>query len=76
MLMGLASLWLEVGVLGYGIYLCVADARRRGKPPILVCFPVIFCFPLGTVLWLLLRPEPIDRDRPRRSFRLEDHRQQ
>jgi hypothetical protein len=50
---------------------CVADARRRGKSPLLVILAVFLCFPLGLILWLLFRPEPVDGAR---QFRLSDHR--
>ena len=50
---------------------CIADARRRGKSPLLVILAVFLCFPLGLILWLLFRPEPVDGAR---QFRLSDHR--
>jgi hypothetical protein len=55
---------------------CVADARRRGKSPLLVILAVFFCFPLGLILWLLFRPEPMDGGSHDRRFRLGDHRVQ
>jgi hypothetical protein len=53
---------------------CVADARRRGKSPLLVTLAVFFFFPLGLILWLLFRPEPIDADGSHGRFRLDDYR--
>jgi len=64
-------LWLIIAA----IRLCAADARRRGKSPLLVVLVVFFFFPLGLIVWLLFRPEPIDRGGAR-SFRLEDYRVQ
>jgi hypothetical protein len=55
---------------------CVRDARRRGKSPVLVTLLVLLSFPLGLVLWLLFRPEPIDPPDENEPFRLEDHRVQ
>ena len=66
-----AILWLIVAA----IRLCSEDARRRGKSPALVVLAVIFFFPLGLILWLLFRPEPVDRGGAR-PFRLEDYRVQ
>jgi hypothetical protein len=33
------------------------DARRRGKPPALVVLLCLLSFPLGLVLWLIVRPK-------------------
>jgi hypothetical protein len=55
---------------------CAMDAKRRGKSPILVSFLVVFFFPLGLLLWLLFRPEPMDRDGYGGKFHLSDHRLQ
>jgi len=38
---------------------CWNDAKRRGKPPILVSLLVICSFPLGLLAWLVFRPEPV-----------------
>jgi len=43
----------------------------EGKSPLLVILAVVICFPLGLILWLLFRPEPVDGAR---QFRLRDHR--
>jgi hypothetical protein len=40
----------------------VTDARRRGKSALGVWILVIFCFPVGMAVWLLLRPDPIQRN--------------
>ena len=64
---------LVVALLFLTVKACAADARRRGKSPVLVILVVLFCFPLGLLLWLLFRPEPVDGAR---QFRLSDHRVQ
>lgn len=33
------------------------DARRRGKPPILIALAVVCFFPWGLIAWLVFRPE-------------------
>jgi hypothetical protein len=35
------------------------DARHRGKPSILVVLLCLLSFPLGLVVWLNFRPEPL-----------------
>ncbi len=57
------------------IQFCVADARRRGKSPVLVAVLVALLFPWGLVAWLLFRPDPPDQTRTA-PFRLEDYRVQ
>jgi len=54
----------------------IADARLRGKSPLLVWFAIVFFFPWGLLAWLLFRPEPVGPANPRRPFRLEDYRVQ
>ena len=61
-----------LAVLGFAIRVCVVDARRRGKSPLLVFLLVVFWFSLGFIAWLLFRPEPLSGDG--KLFRLEDHR--
>jgi hypothetical protein len=61
-------------VLAITVTACVADARRRGKSPILVVIAVVLCFPWGLIAWLLFRPAPLERPNGRREFRLENHR--
>lgn len=51
-----------------------ADARRRGKPAILVVLLALVSFPLGLLLWLVFRPEPLEPNR--RQFELSNHRMQ
>lgn len=54
----------------------VADAKLRGKSPLLVSLAVVFFFPWGLLAWLVFRPGPIDPNRHKRSFRLDDYRVQ
>ena len=49
-------LLISVGIV------CVQDAKRRGKSPILVVILVLSMFPLGLVIWLLFRPAPKTKD--------------
>ncbi len=63
-----------IAVVAITISACVADARRRGKSPLLVTLAVILFFPWGLIAWLLFRPRPLER--PQRPFRLDDHRVQ
>ena len=52
----------------------VADAKLRGKSPLLVALAVVFFFPWGLLAWLIFRPEPLDSNNSKRSLRLEDYR--
>ncbi len=52
-----------------------ADARRRGKSPVMVTLAVLVFFPVGLIAWILFRPDRLDGDGPP-PFRLEDHRLQ
>lgn len=54
----------------------VADAKRRGKSPLLVLLAVILFFPWGLLAWLLFRPDPVGPTAPKRPFRLDDYRAQ
>jgi len=54
----------------------IMDAKRRGKPAVLVSLAVVVLFPFGLIAWLLFRPEPIDPSKSRRPFRLADYRVQ
>jgi hypothetical protein len=65
------SLVVFLVILGWIIRVCAQDARRRGKSPVLVTLLVVISFPLGLLVWLLFRPEPLDGGG--KSFRLEDH---
>ncbi len=55
---------------------CINDARRRGKSPVLVCIACILFFPWGTLAWLVFRPDPMDGPGSHSRFRLENHRLQ
>jgi hypothetical protein len=63
-----------LALLAWTLRLCADDARRRGKSPLLVALLVFVSFPLGLILWLLFRPDPMDGGGT--AFRLEDHRLQ
>jgi hypothetical protein len=63
-----------LALLAFTMRICISDARRRGKSPVLVCIACILFFPWGTLAWLVFRPDP--KDTPRSSFRLDDHRLQ
>lgn len=67
---------LLIVALAVTIRACVADARRRGKSPLLVTVAVIVFFPWGLIAWLLFRPRPLDDAGARRPFRLDDYREQ
>ena len=54
----------------------VADAKLRGKSPLLVSLAVVLFFPWGLLAWLVFRPNPIDTTNPKRPFRLDDYRVQ
>jgi len=62
--------------IGVALGFVARDARLRGKPPILVAVLVMLTFPLGLLLWIILRPEPLNGSGRNQSFRLEDHRLQ
>jgi Na+/H+-dicarboxylate symporter len=50
------------------------DARRRGKPPVLVVLLCLLSFPLGLIVWLIFRPALLPSNQ--QQFRLRDHRVQ
>jgi len=60
----------------YSIRACATDARRRGKSPLLVAMLVILFFPLGLIIWLLVRPDVVDGSNGPKPFHLDDHRLQ
>ena len=62
----LIALLALVGIVRF----CVADAKLRGKSPLLVSLAALLFFPWGLIAWLVFRPEP------RKLFRLEDHQVQ
>jgi hypothetical protein len=63
-----------LGLIVWTLSAVAADARRRGKSPLLVVLVAVFFFPLGLILWPLFRPKPMDGGN--RGFRLNDHRVQ
>ena len=54
----------------------IADAKLRGKSPLLVSLAVVLFFPWGLLAWLIFRPETINPASGNRPFRLEDYRVQ
>jgi hypothetical protein len=62
--------------IGFMIRFCVADAKYRGRSPLLLTLLAVFCFPWGLIGWLLFRPEPPIDAEDQRSFRLENYRVQ
>ena len=64
---------LLLATLIYSIWACASDARRRGKSPLLVAALVILFFPIGLLIWLLVRPPLSEKPKP---FKLDDHRLQ
>ena len=65
---------LLLSLLLIAMKMLAADARRRGKPAVLVVLLALVSFPLGLLLWLVFRPEPLESNR--RQFQLLDHRMQ
>lgn len=60
------AIYLWTGVLVY------RDAKRRGKPPMLVSvLALLLVWPISLLVWIALRP---DEKRP--PFNLDDHRVQ
>jgi len=58
------------------VRLCAKDAIRRGKSPWLVSLMVIMFFPLGLLVWLVLRPKVIKPAASQEKFNLDDFRAQ
>ena len=54
----------------------IADAKLRGKSPLLVSLAVILFFPWGLLAWLVFRPNPIGPTSSKRPFSLDDYRAQ
>jgi hypothetical protein len=48
-------------VIAMMIRVIANDARRRGKSPVLVVLLCLLSFPLGWVVWLIIRPELLTR---------------
>ncbi|HEX2860033.1 MAG TPA: hypothetical protein VHN79_00250 [Lacunisphaera sp.] len=53
------------------------DAERRGKPALLVTIlAAAIAWPVSLLVWIALRPPLAPRDPGRRTFNLEDFREQ
>jgi hypothetical protein len=64
-------------LLAFSIYVIrgiADDARARGKSPVPVILLCVLCFPLGLLIWVVFRPEPLESSK--QPFRLEDQRVQ
>lgn len=46
-----------VAALIASVFMCATDAKRRGKSPWLVALMVILFFPVGSLVWLAMRPK-------------------
>ena len=51
---------LLLATLFYSVRACAADAKRRGRSPVLVAALVILSFPFGLIIWLAVRPKLIE----------------
>jgi hypothetical protein len=51
------------------------DAIRRGKSPWVVSALVVLFFPVGLLLWIVFRPDPLDSVRSKK-FQLDNFRAQ
>lgn len=71
-LLGVLIICFLLILIAFAMKFLAADARRRGKLPMLVVLLALVSFPLGLLLWLLFRPEPLKPEG--RPFRLDDHR--
>ena len=56
------------------VRVCMIDAQRRGKKPLLIAFLILVTVPMGLILWIVFRPDPTNGASV--PFRLEDHRVQ
>lgn len=66
-IIAVAAFWIWSGVLAFH------DARRRGKPPVLVAMLVLLCgWPVSVLVWIALRPDVVKR----KPFNLDDFRVQ
>lgn len=70
---GLLVGFLLVFLIAY-IRWIARDARSRGKSPLPVVLLAFISFPLGLLLWLVFRPDPVQP--ASRPLCLEDHRVQ
>ena len=67
--LALLATWLLLAItISVWIY---RDAKSRALPPLLITLLVGLSFPLGLLLWLLLRPQP-----PTKNFDLQKFRAQ
>jgi hypothetical protein len=64
-MIGLIILLAFAVAIGY----CWNDAKRRGKPPLLVSLLVLCSFPFGLLVWLVFRPEPVAPPPPMPALR-------
>jgi hypothetical protein len=48
-------------LIAVAIRIVANDARSRGKSPLLVVLLCLLSFPLGRIVWLIFRPEPMTR---------------
>jgi hypothetical protein len=46
-----------LAALAASVVMCAADAKRRGKSPLVVSLMVILFFPVGLLAWLVFRPK-------------------
>ena len=58
------------------VYVCAKDAIRRGKSPWLVSLLVIVFFPIGLLVWLVIRPNIVMPAARQKKFSLDDFRAQ
>lgn len=62
-------LTLVLVLIAMTIRVVAHDARRRGKSPVLVVLLCLLSFPLGLIVWLIFRPDPLPSQS--RRFQLE-----
>lgn len=69
-LIGLVPFFLWISLIGWSGAYAYHDAKKRGKPPLLVCALVMLLFcPLSLLVWIALRPAIV-----RPPFNLDDYR--
>jgi hypothetical protein len=56
----LVATGLLLATLLYSVRACAADAKRRGRSPVLVAALVTLLFPFGMIIWLAVRPKLIE----------------
>ena len=72
--LGVLIVCFALFLLFVGVIWIAADARMRGKPAVPVVLLSFVFFPLGLLIWIIFRPEPLHPAKP--PFRLEDRRVQ